>query len=550
MASIFKKKDERFLVPLWSNSYEAACSSENRALKPKSIRYEEFNSTVNLYNEFREKKEIGVAIELLNSATLEDKNEEAVVAAKFIISGFKLPSPIIELANKTLGILPTNQKEVSTDFEKISAIRRHLIENPKDCLSWFDLARLYTSLGENKAAKKCITIGISISDKHRWATRVAARFFYNLEEYDRAHSILLKHPYIKDDPWLISAEIAVSSGMHRQTKLWGQARKILDNNIQQFHLSELQSSAGTLELNNGAIKKAKKLFISSLTHPNSNILAQAKWAERTSDIKGLVDENVLNGQRKAFEAKCWEAYSSQEMGKAFHFCLKWMKEEPYTTEPIIHATYLASLLDDYQQALDINKKGLQIDPSNETLKLNKIFSEISLLEFKNKEITEEISDHAIHSITELCKGKDNSIIAHSYANLGLIYYKTGDIYQGKEFYERSIDLFKSLGHPSMVLAQLNHLREALLSKAPWANEQFLILENFIKTGGVWSDPSALYYLKKLKKVQQNIDNWREHLMDNSPFIINDHIEVKKEVKNVRFDFDPKNPTIWILPKKK
>lgn len=558
--SIFKENDERVVVPLWNKSSDAVYSPEIKALNPKHTPFDVVKTTPILYQEFLDKKEIGVAVDLLNTAFMEDMNNEAIEAADFILSGFELPQQIIELAKKTKGIIldrGDKEKEIDTQV-RISTIRRWLKENPRDCLGWIDLSRYYTSLGEVNSAKKCMLIGMGLANGHRWVTRVATRFFYNIEEFDRAHHILIKHPNINNDPWLISAELAVSSSYGRPIKLWSQAKKVIESGLSQYHISELQSSVGTLELMNGTIKKAKKLFINSLTSPNSNILAQAKWVERTSDIKGLVDQKTLREQKKAFEAKCWEAYADQDMISALCFCKKWIEQEPYALDPFILASFIASLLDNYKEANDISKDGLRIDPNSATLQLNVIFSQISLIEINEGELTKTIIEDAFSKIKSIMKNDDKAIVAHACANLGLVFYKTGDIYKGKEWYQKSIDIFKTNKHPAYVLAELNHLREALISKSPWAHEQFNELEAKIKTGGVWSDPSVHYYLKKLNAVKNDIDNWRVHLLDNGKLKNHDNEgqegqegqEKNNEKQKIKFDFSPESPTIWILPNDK
>lgn len=549
------KIEDRVVVPAWYKSFEAGISPEFTALKDNNSLFSHVNNSINeLYNEFKLYPDLGKAIELLNTAYIQGNSDYAIIAARFIItSQNKLPLTLMEFSQRVIDGVNSNpeQKHINNN-ELICYIKKWLKNNPSDCISWIDLSRLYMSLGQINAAERSMIIGLNLSNKNRWVTRVASRFFYNIDEYDRAHHILLRHPNIKVDPWLLSAELAITSGADISPRHWNNAKRALELGYETYHITELQSSLATLELKSGALKKAKKLFINSLIHPNSNVLAQAKWAEKKCNIKELVTDNVLNNQSKAFEAKFLDAYNKQHMEKALEFGKKWIKEEPFNALPAIKTSYVAALLDLYEEAKEISENGLIINNHNETLQLNLIFSKIALANIDNiKHENNFLEDDSLY-LEKMLRSDDQIIVGHALANLGLIYYRRGEIEKGKLSYEQSINILKTVSYSSAVFAEINHLRESLIAMAPWGENLFIKLELLSKSGGYWDEPSVSFYLKKLQKIRKDSSNWRVLLTEtiehqSKPLIDDDLLFIPS--KDFHFDLSPQNPTIW-LPYKK
>lgn len=551
--SAITKIEDRVVIPAWYQSREAARSPEIQSLSAKKHVHVAHSSLDELHSDFLHSPELGKAIDLLNVAYTEGDFDKATLAADFVMrSGRQLPPTLSGLARLIL-----NQSELK-DFlnpgikidHQIRDKRIWLKAHPADSLSWIDLSRLYMSIGETDAAERAMRIGLNLADSNRWATRVASRFYYNLDEYDKAHVILLKHPDIKTDPWLLSAELAVTSGADRPSRHWNNAKRALELGFDARHVSELQSSVASMELMSGALKKAKKLFKESLGWPNANILAQAKWAEKKGRI-GLVTAGTLEKQNKAFEAKFLDAYARQDMELALEYGKMWIKEEPFSAEPAIQTSYIASLLDRYEEAADISSNGLKINHHDETLQLNLIFSRVALAEMNGTVEDHDFIMVALNRIESMLKSDNKTIVGHALANLGLIHYRQNKLDDGQLFYEKAISILKSLNHPSAVLAELNHLRESLISGAPWKESLFVRLESLAGTGGFWDEPSVSFYLRKLEKIRTNASNWRKLLteQDHSNTKVERVGESKNSSEGFLFDFDPKKPTIW-LPRNK
>jgi len=546
--SVFKKVDRRDLIPIWKHSNEVS-SVEFLALKARDQPEIESSYFSELFHDFNHNRTIGVGAELLNIAILTNNISQVSHVANFILNDKNSPLRLKDLARHILdgnAFFPLESVGRLAEDE-IRLKRKWLKEHPKDSLSWIDLGRAFVSIGEHESARKSILTGLQLSNHHRWISRVSARFFISINENDIAHKILKKNPNLTSDPWILSAEIAVAKANGRNPQNWKVAKKLTETIQSDFHLTELNSCLASLELLDGNQKKAKSLFINSLKHPNANVLAQAKWAERTSDLKNLVDDDFLKKQKNSNEAKCWACYAECDMKSALKFAMLWQKEEPYTCEPAILSSYLAGLLDDYEQMVNIVEKGLIVEPENETLNLNKYFAEISLAEIKNEPLTVEKFSLVLKFIKNISHSKDKGTIAHAYANSGFIFYKLGDFISGKEWYEKSINMFLSINHPSQVLAEINHLREALISKSPWGESLFENITKKVGRGGLWNDPAIRFYMCKLEKIRRDPSNWR-FLLTEDVSNINDEVLVNDNTS--RFNLSNKNPTIWVSNKKK
>lgn len=546
--SVFKKIDRRDLIPIWKNSNEVP-SVEFTSVKSNILPEVSNSYFEELLNDFKYNRCIGVAAELINIAILTSNESKVRHVADFLLKNKYSPLRLKDLANHLLegnAFFPLEAIAHNPEDE-IRLKRRWLKDHPRDSLSWIDLGRAFVSIGEHESARKSILAGLQLSNNHRWVSRVSSRFFISINENDIAHKILKINPNLTSDPWLLSAEIAVAKSNGRNPQNWKVAKRLTETIQSEFHLTELNSCLASLELLEGNQKKAKPLFLKSLKHPNSNVLAQAKWAERISDLKNLVDDDVLKKQKNSNEAKCWAYYAECDMESALKYSLLWQEEEPYTCEPAILSSYIASLLDRYDEMIDIVKKGLVVEPENETLILNKYFAEASLAEINNEEIGLEIVSPVLKHIDKVSHSNDKGIIAHAYANIGFIFYKLKDFNAGREWYEKAINMFLSINHPSQVLAEINHLREAIISESPWADDLFESISKKIGKGGIWNDPAIRFYMPKLAKIKKDPSNWRVLLKEQNE-ISTKTVIVNKQI--AKFNFSRNNPTIWISNKKK
>ena len=504
--SFGKEESDRKVIPIWDPSKLASSLAENSAIRPLNHRTTSVSQSGRLMEELTQSSSIGTAVELLNSAKLEDNHEGIVVASRRIIEEGSLPKSVLSMARKVLN-QEQDESPVTDPRTRIAALRRSLRANPNNTLAWVDLAREYISLGQGQPADRAMTVALGLSPDHRWVSRVASRLYIHLEEFDKSHSLLAQHPGLKHDPWIASAELSVSQLIGKTSRNLSAARRIQELGLHPRHTTELASSLGTLEIESGAMKRAKMYIRNSLLHPNRNTLAQALWAEEMHDIKSASHSQVQSLEI-AYEAKARESYIRGEAESAINHALDWLEAEPFSSKPPVLASYIASLDDRYEQMLQITDRGLIANPSNSILKLNRAYAEMALIT-PLKPVQGDIEK--LYGWTslfneELREGSSNH--AQAFANYGMLCYRMGALEQGRKYYEAAEKAYQAESYRNPVLCTIYHAREAILARAEWAST---VLERARAVTQKVSDIGKLEGSDSLNKVNQlheNPENYR------------------------------------------
>jgi hypothetical protein len=85
---------------------------------------------------------------------------------------------------------------------------------------------------------------------------------------------------VREDPWLLAAEVAVASVAGRRPMFVRQGRKVLESGrLPALQTAKLASAIATLEMTAGDTRSARRLFRESLVDPTDNSLAQAGWGQ-------------------------------------------------------------------------------------------------------------------------------------------------------------------------------------------------------------------------------------------------------------------------------
>lgn len=506
--SIYNNEFDRKVLPIWDDSSLSGGLTENSSLKNTTTKPSSEKLSDKLVLELKNSDNVGIAVELLNVASLEREDEALAFAATRVLKESGLPTPITKLARQVLGEI--EETIINSEFFNIRKLRAHLSQQPRNILAWVDLAREHVILGNSDHAERAMTIALNLAPNHRWVTRVASRLFIHIDRIDKSHRLLMNHPGIRNDPWIASAELAVSELSGRTSKNISISKRLLESGLNPKHTAELASALGTLELSAGANKKAKNYFRSSLEAPNRNVLAQAKWVEQAHDLKAGV--RITNEQMEmAFEAKAWENYIEGNISKALHFCMEWYKSEPYSSKPPMLATYLAALVDQYDIVIRVAIDGLKTNPDNLTLKLNKAYGEIAKIGiFSEKPVDEATILTWVSFFKDIIK-KEKSGASHAAANLGMLCYRIGYLENGKDWYNYAETLCKKEGSETLVMCSTYHAREAIIAKASWADSVYTIAKDLVQKASGPDLPSALFYINKIENLLHSPDNWPEVL---------------------------------------
>jgi tetratricopeptide (TPR) repeat protein len=336
-------------------------------------------------------------------------------------------------------------------ISEIGRYRSLLAESPGRPFCWSELSRNFLIVGEKEKAKRAMNAALQLAKHNRYLCRVATRLFVHIEEEDQALHLLRREPAIKNDPWLLAAEIAVSSISQKQSKFIDTARRVIAS--RQFNdnqLSELAAAVGTVELMHGTVKRAKSMFQMSLIAPTDNSLAQAQWAV-SKDAKIVIPDSVWM-TTDSYEAKTLASRINHDWGNALRTCSAWLADEPFSVRPAMLGSYLGFRPEHAEIAEQFATAGLRCDSTNTMLLNNRAVARV--YQGKIKEAYEDINaalqdGHARHD-------------AHLLATLGLIAFRSGDIDFGRDCYKQSIGWFSNAKESASVAsAMLYLLREEI-----------------------------------------------------------------------------------------
>jgi tetratricopeptide (TPR) repeat protein len=472
------KNYNRQIIPRWNRYFFACMLGELAPLSirtvPKIISKKAHQHKI---SDWTQNNKLFFALDLIGSSLLiNDLDTKAVYeACDFVLKNKnKLPPIVIELAHLFLKnaekikqhSFPPNifmpRLSIQQIYDKIKKFKSHVIKYPTDAITWLELGYYYNVLNQMDKASKCIDIAVSLGPDNRYILRSAARFYLHINKIDRSLYILRRSAALNYDPWLVSSEISIAEAFQLPAKTKKVGINIVNSNdFSPIHTSELAGTLGTLEINHGGIKKAKKLFKKALEMPTENTVAQAEW------ISTQHHENFIESPSSLatlFEANAIKLFREKNYLKTVEAIEKWFEYEPYRATPAIKGSYVASiaLQDDYK-AIQILEKAINNHRDNFTLKNNLAFSLASL----NK------LEEAINIITSIKKNQlnepDKSILV---ATQGLLEFRGGRHDKGRLLYKSAIEFFKDVGD------EQSQARALLI----WAREEKIINEATSRAG--------------------------------------------------------------------
>jgi tetratricopeptide (TPR) repeat protein len=394
------------------------------------------------------------AAELIETALVVSEEPEAVDAARLILNGATPAVPMVkdlaaEVLRRTGHLDEIKDRLAANSYGKLTRWRHRTKLYPRDPVAWVEVALAQTNLGKIKKAKRAIQVAMQLAPNNRYVLRSAARFFLHAREADRAYSIIAKNAATPRDPWLIATELALAEAIDRDPKFYAHGRRLLDDQLLPRQTTELAGSMATKELIEGNRKKARRLFVSSMTDPNANALAQAEWASPNFGIE-LVSSTLLRTVDEADEARAFHLYREGHFAEVFVECEAWSQSEPYSIRPKELAATTANILSDFPKALEQIESAKQTGRTSFSLETSKAYALACI--GKTAE-SEQVLD-------KLPSSTPQWFLNIAAANRGLIAFRRGQVEAGKSRYQEAIEGFGKLNNPAM----------ALLAKAYFARE--------------------------------------------------------------------------------
>lgn len=456
--------DQRRLLPRWRAHKDGLAVGEFGGTgKSAQIATEEAVGLQEKLASWQENGSIADAVDVVAAAMLSNSFDKAQQALEKLRNVAGKHAAVAVLADAATVDVPWRRGLAISDsipsfgnkpYENINRLRKNLIEYPRNAFLWNALSRAYVSLGNSDRSVRSMEVALALAPQSRYIVRAATRLFIHLKKIGRAHDLLLKFPGMTADPWILSAELAVSDIKGVSSKFAKHARSVAaDEQFSAGNRSELNSSIATLEFQSGDIKSARKHFKASLERPTENSVAQAIWAssaDRTLMIYGG-DFNIPY----SFEAQALKAKTESKWNDSIKQSWLWMDDEPFSKRPAIEGSYIASVaMGDYEQSVEFARVGLKANPSSVILR-NNLVASLALMgnfeEAAREFLSIEKEDGELPRSTVL-------------ATAGLIRFRTGEPQLGRENYEQAIQLAKaSADFRSAAIAALHLANEHRLS---------------------------------------------------------------------------------------
>jgi Tfp pilus assembly protein PilF len=473
MAASNENADRR-VVPRWRTFQQALATNELSAASIATA------STIDVFPFLHEKedswlrnKTIPFALDLVSAATVLGPSKHANAAAEMLLEAKTKINPTARsLAQGLLGIteVPVAREITSADVvTEISLLKRKRIAQKRNAFVWTDLARLYAAVGQNESASRALRVALTLAPSDRFVLRCTTRFLLHDREPEKAFALLQKSQRTPEDPWLMAAEIAVSSVLNKPSKFAKLGSQLLKHgDLPPFHTSELASALASLEMFSGNDRRANRLFRSALVDPTDNALAQTIWASKRTGL-GNVDISHLE-KPNLNEPRALDYFNRFNWKETVHFAEAWARDESFSARPRLLASAIATtFLHENKRAERVAREGLATNPGHPGLINNIAFALIDQGKPAEALQTIDTVDRNLVTVNEaICL----------MATVGLAYFRLGETDRGRESYENAISAaFQNQNQYLRMLARLYLAREEVRTGTAGAREQFAAVCN-------------------------------------------------------------------------
>jgi len=417
----------------------------------RTIRKKEEVSILNLEDSNARKdwldgKTIPTAVDLVAEALVvkDFESREAIEGAKYILDRAESSSILIrELANHFLErprpywIEPSDILTIDARGKYISRLKKSVRIHPVNPIAWSDLALSYVAIGQKDKGRTAMNVALGLTNKNRFILRAASRCFMHMHEPDRAVAVLHRSGLCESDPWIASAEIAISEGFGLKSKYISKSKRMIgDDNLTNFARSELASGMATIEFYSGSTKRAKKLMHQAVSDPTENALAQVEWlANQINDDIAEIHE-LGRSIPASYEAQALYLFHNKRFKEGLEASEMWSRYLYLSSRPIIHSSYVAALqMNDDTEAIRIIESCTPAQKDDPAAMNNYAFS---LARSGNIErAVESIKKAKLYPLSE----RQKLVIV---ATEGLIAFRSKGIEKGRSLYSTAVRGFERI----------------------------------------------------------------------------------------------------------
>jgi tetratricopeptide (TPR) repeat protein len=434
----FQPDPDRRLLPRFRASHAAVSSGDLRSFeKRQSTELITSPDFAQLKVQWAEAPTAELAGELVSSGIVLGHERDVRGAAEFIQARQDAFAPdLVGLARAVLedrpatSVIPEQLTSVASTHGELSQLKKRLVEDPHNSIVWMDRAQLHTTLGQLDAAKHAVKVAVSLSPNNRFVLRGASRFYLRAKDQAQGLQILRTSPALSTDPWLMAAEIALSTVTAQSPFSFRRARAMLQADaLDPWHTAELNGAFGTLAAEDRSVGKAGQFFRQSLRNPTENAIAQAQWFSNSH--KSFEVPRELLALRMSFEAQALKAHAEKRWTDVITACRGWSMMDPISTRPLALGSYIAeSALNNGRIALEFTSRWIVTEPTSSMSWNNHAVA----LAYVGK------IDEARAALSKVTRADGTTRIeAVLLATQGLIEYRSGNPEAGRSLYIRAAE---------------------------------------------------------------------------------------------------------------
>lgn len=353
-------------------------------------------------------------------------------------------------------------------------IRDGLRRDSRDALLWTDLALVQASRGHAAAAKRSMRNALFAGHANRHVLRSAAALHAHLGDPDEGLFILRSAESLATDPWLQSAEIALSQLAETGSITARQGRvDLLQQRIMPHSASELASALASLEAASGHDRKSRSLLEIAVLEPTENAVAQVEV--ESTRVKFEVPDSVLRFAGR-HEAQARDHFERREWRESVDAAAEWQQDQQFSLEAAVFTSFVASAgLEDYDAAISAASLGLIANPNDATLLNNLAFASASVGRVDEAAAALRRVDRRNMSEQERC------VVL---ATEGLVAFRRGNASAGRLKYAESIRIARAKGWSEYLTRASAYLaREEVLGHTEMAKTALVDATNAARKQG-------------------------------------------------------------------
>ena len=230
------------MVPQWRR-FTSAMQSSELAMPPRQKDTDAEPpiepDLIKRIENFRRRPCLIAAADLVKSAVVLGRDAEAVRAARVLLRHDDTV-PLVRIQAERLMWRTGHGDELQRENPNSAshggvATRVRTRINPEDAIAWVELALVQFCRGHVQHAERSIAIALHLAPNNRHVLRSAARLFFQVRDFERAHDLIRRNESTLGDPWLMAAEVALSGFAERRSTFMKQGL-VLANQRALLHL--------------------------------------------------------------------------------------------------------------------------------------------------------------------------------------------------------------------------------------------------------------------------------------------------------------------------